>query len=175
MGPSPQSPLETPQRKHGSFQWGTVLNFETLLLVLSPYFPFNKYQTKTDLNIQYSSISLPFVLPSSLQFLPTSFSFWLPVLESLKTFFGLSPKTVIFFSTEGNFTAGSPDNIGRPFRSLQLEEGNTGFLWVEIKTAATIKNYTFPNGNNAKLRKSWPKMFYLTHGIQWFRICSHES
>lgn len=145
MGPSPPSPLETPQRKHGSFQWGTVLNVETLLFVLSPYFPFSKYQTKTDLNIQHSSISHPFVLPSSLQFLPTSFSFWIPILESLKTFFGLSPKTVIFFfSTEGNFTAGSPDNIGRPFWSLQLEEDNTGFLWVEIKTTAKYSKLHSP-------------------------------
>lgn len=144
MGPSPPSPLETPQRKHGSFQWDTVLNVETLLLVLSPYFPFSKYQTKTDLNIQHSSISHPFVFPSSLQFLPTSFSFWIPILESLKTFFGLSPKTVIFFSTEGNFIAGSPDNIGRPFWSLQLEEDNTGFSWVEIKTTAKYSKLHSP-------------------------------
>lgn len=145
MGPSPQLALETPQRKHGNFQGGIVLNVETLLFVLSPYFPFSKYQTKTDLNIQHSSVSHPFILPSSPQFLPTSFSFWLPILESLKTFFGLSPKTVIFFfqqrviSLQGHLTI-----LGDLFWSLQLEEDNTGFSWVEIKTTAKYSKLHSP-------------------------------
>lgn len=146
--PSWAPPLSQHWRHHkgnmGTFRGAQSWMLKHCFLSCLAYFPFSKYQTKTDLNIQHSSISHPFVLPSSLQFLPTSFSFWIPILESLKTFFGLSPKTVIFFSTEGNFTAGSPDNIGRPFWSLQLEEDNTGFSWVEIKTTAKYSKLHSP-------------------------------